>query len=188
MKPVNSAAYKSAVFQFSVFFSLLAIVTALSIIFTLKTATFGVDVLEQKHKSYVSVFVQQSKISNNLDQLIRYLFQLKNKDRTSSQHKKLQIMISELKDKIKLDIEKNNASTINLALQNTALPQQLNRVRQLTERVDNLTSKEDIYLEMLSVVNAIQKNLDEIKKNQEDHVYQSMLLDKCINRYTRSLN
>lgn len=187
MKPVNSAAFKTAVFQFSVFFSLLTIVTALSIVFVLQTGRTGINILEEQHHSYTKLFIQQSKIANDLDQLIRYLYQLKNKNRTASQHKKLQIITSELKDKIKLEIKKNQPSLQNLGLGQAKLPSQLSRLQQLEDQAKKVTGNTNIYLEMLNVVVVIQKLLDQIKENQENHLHQSELLDKCIAQYTRNL-
>lgn len=154
MKPLNHKERRKAFLQFTLAFSLLLLFFFLCCFFSLYTGEKGIKVLEERHAQYTAIFEKQAAFSYDIDNIIKQLYQLKNKDRTLSQHRQFQELISKMLDDIAEDIKKS-------------------------EQPDNLA----VYSEMVDQIKEEQVVLDQYEEDNEEYSYFNELLATCITKY-----
>lgn len=154
MKPLNNKERKKNLLQFTLIFGIMTLTLFISGFMTIKTAKKGIDVLEKKHARYSEIFRKKAALFFEVEEIIKKLHQLKNKDRNLSQHKKFQTLISNIRDKISESINKEEKSEEFI-----------------------------VYLEMVDEIKAIQNDLDIYEEGNEKYEYLDELLEKCKEKY-----
>lgn len=154
MKALNQTERKKAGIKFISVFGLLLIVFSLCSFFTIQTGKKGISVLEKRHAGYTKIFEKQAAFSYEIDNIIKQLYQLKKKNRTLSQHRQFQGIISGLRDEINQEIADS-------------------------EYEEQLA----VYGEMLNQVKQIQAVLDKFEEDNEEYAYFNELLERCIEKY-----
>lgn len=160
MKPLNQKERRIAKLQFFLIFGIMLSILFGCGFFTIKTGKKGVDVLEEKYAKYTSIFQEQAALSYEIDNIIKRLYQLKNKNRTLPQHKQFQLIISNLRDEISESIKQSDEKIADFA----------------------------IYEEMINQVKTIQSVLDTYEEDNEKYHYYEDLLTKCIEKYQEDLS
>jgi len=154
MKPLNYKERRIGLLQFGLVFGILIFILFIVGFFTLKTGGLGVDVLEKKHAAYSESFRTKATLTYDLEEIIKRLYQINNKDRNLSEHKKFQDLISDIRDK---------------------MAEIINTEKKPEEFV--------IYHEMLTVIKAIQSDLDTYEEDHDKYVYLEELLERCKEKY-----
>lgn len=155
MKPLNYKEVKQFRNKFVLIFSITLLVVFSSLYFTFMTAQKGVEVLEKKHQNFNNLFEKQTVISLELDDIIKLLYKLKNKNRTLNEHIQFQKLISASIEKIEMKIRSESDSEFNYS----------------------------IYTELLTQVKAVQATIDEYKVEEEEYIYNKELLERCRKKY-----
>jgi hypothetical protein len=154
MKPLNYKERKINLLQFALVFGIMLLIMFLTGYLTLKTGKLGVDVLEKKHSLYSEVFRKKASLNYDLEEIIKRLYQINNKDRNLSQHKKFQDLISDVRDNIIESIKDE-------------------------ERPEEFV----FYQEIADQIKAIQSDLDTYEEDSEKYVLIEELLERCKEKY-----
>jgi hypothetical protein len=154
MKPLNYKKRKNSIFQFILVFGAMILVLFITGFLTLKTGEYGINVLEKRHSQYTEIYKKKAALTYEVEEIIKRLYQINNKDRTSSQHKKYQNLISDIRDKITENIQKE-------------------------ENPDDFM----VYNEMVNVIKIIQGNLDTHEEKREKYDYIETQLEQCKDKY-----
>lgn len=154
MKPLNFKERKKELIKFYLVFAVLILAVFLSGFLTLKTGEFGVDVLGKKHAEFTESFRIKATLTHDLDEIIKRLSQINNRERNLGEHKKYQDLISEIRNKM--------TTTINAA-------------KKPEEFV--------LYSELITIIKDIQSDLDNYKEDHENYYYIEELLERCKEKY-----
>ncbi|MCV6629608.1 MAG: hypothetical protein OIF50_07085 [Flavobacteriaceae bacterium] len=160
MKPTNLKERKRSIWIFVLIFSMLLGMITLCGYLTLQTGRAGVLALEQKHAAYTSIFEKQVSYVYKIEDIIKRLNHILEKDRTLSQHKQYQMIISNLRDELQNDMALLDAS-----------------------------DKEhfEIYTAFENQISVIQDVLDKYEAEQEIYYSKKELLERCKEKYEENL-
>ncbi|OEK09815.1 hypothetical protein A8C32_09905 [Flavivirga aquatica] len=153
MKPLNYKERKAGLLQFILVFSMMIVIMFVTGFMTIKTGKQGVDVLEKKYTRYSDAFRKKAALSYEIEEIIKRLYQMNNKNRNLGQHKKFQDLVSNVRDRVVQGIEEEDSEEF------------------------------VIYGEMVSVIKAIQGDLDTYKEGDEKYIYLEELLERCKEKY-----
>ncbi|WP_196892303.1 type VI secretion system TssO [Aureivirga marina] len=155
MKPLNHKELSQSKRKFTIAFSINLFIIGIGMFFTFFIAKKGMEVLTEKQTSYNHIFQKQAAITFEIDHITKMLYQLKNKNRTLSEHRQFQGIINELRSTLEENMEK-----------------------------DGKLSKEfELYGEMLSQIKAIQNTIDIYEEQSEEYEYNKELLERCRKKY-----
>ncbi len=157
MKPLNHTNRVKQILIFSLYFGLTLLILSICGTFTLITAQKGISLLEQKKADYDAVFVTQTKLNFELDKLFRNLNDLKNKNRTASEHKQMQKLITT--DRMLMQ-ESINISDKEGHMERYAL-----------------------YTLILANIKDVQSTLDVYERESNRRLYNKEQLEKCRKKY-----
>ncbi|WP_459211969.1 hypothetical protein [Aquimarina rhabdastrellae] len=157
MKPLNYKERKRSTVQFVIVFVVCLFVVFWSSFVSLYTGKKGIEVLEKKHAEYNEVFEKQAAITFDMDNIIKMLYQLKNKKRTLNEHKQFQGLISNLRRDIETKII-------------------------ITEELID-AEQFQLYKELLAQIKEIQTTVDNYENEAEEYLYNKELLEKCREKY-----
>ncbi|MEP0213461.1 MAG: type VI secretion system TssO [Cellulophaga sp.] len=155
MKPLNYIKRRKQILKFSLYFSFLIIVLLVCGSFTLNTATKGITLLNEKKASYDAIFNKQAQLNYQLEDIYKNLSSLKNKQRTLTEHKEMQKLISDTR----LSLEKE----ININKQDA--------------------KHYELYQELFKHLGEIQSIMDVYKKEESKRLYNIDQLEKCKQKY-----
>ena len=156
MKPLNYIERRKALFQFAIVFGVMIVLMYIAGFFILRTGERGVEVLEKKHSRYSDAFRKKAAFTFEIEEIIKKLHQINNKERNLSQHKKFQDLISTIRDKISEGIiggEKENAEEF------------------------------IIYQELILIIKETQSDLDTYEEVNEKYINIEELLERCKEKY-----
>jgi gas vesicle protein len=156
MKPLNYKERRKALFQFSLVFGVMIIVMFITGYVMLKTGERGVQVLEIKHSRYSEAFRKKAAFTFEIEEIIKRLYQINNKKRSFSQHKKFQDLVSNMRDKITESVKKEEE-----------------------ENVEEFI----IYQELVTIIKDIQNDLDTYEEANEKYMNIESLLERCNEKY-----
>lgn len=161
MKPLNLKERKKSIKQFAVVFGVMVAVMFVAGILTLTTGERGVEALELKHSRYSEMFRKKAALTYQLKEIVKRLHQINNKERSLSQHKRFQDLVSSACDEIRRSVEEESDE-----------------------------NKEDfaVYMEMISLIKDIQADLDVNKVDSEKYNYLENMIERCKEKYLEELN
>ena len=157
MKPLNYKKRSASQLRFLLVFLITLTVLFCSSLFAIHTGKKGIDVLEKKHAEYNTIFEKQASITFKLDEIIKYLYGLKNKKRTLGEHKQFQSLISNMRTDIENEIANTESAIEEYQFQ--------------------------LYNELLEQIKAIQTIVDNYENESEEYLYNKALLEKCRQKY-----
>lgn len=99
---------------------------------TLTTARKGISMLEEKKALYDDIFRKQANYNFHLDEMYRNLNSLTTKERSGNEHRQLQLIITQGRDKMLDEINMSDADSINYVLYKSILGQ----IRTTQETID----------------------------------------------------
>lgn len=155
MKALNYKKRRKQIFIFWLFFSLLLAVLFACSFSTLKTADKGIALLKDKKARYDEVFKRQAEFNFQLDEIHKMLYSLKNKRRNPGEHKQMQKLITDNREKLEKEIDTNH-----------------------TEGKDHI-----LYLEFASQISDIQSVMDIYQKEEDKRRHNIEQLEKCKEKY-----
>lgn len=123
--------------------------------FVLQLAHKGVDVLEKEHSTYTRAFQNQALVTFKIEEAIDKIKSLKTVNRTISQQKHLQGIISNIRLDIEAIIKKDQTPLKEFAL----------------------------YSQLLDQISAIQSTIDLFERDEESYRYSQQLLERCREKY-----
>ncbi len=156
MKPLNHEERKNTLSQFAIIFSVTTIVLFIIGFLTLFTGKLGVDVLEKRHEVYTNSFRRKATLTFQIEEIIKLLNKKNDKTRSLSQHKKFQDLIS-------IEIEKIDSS--------------IQEAENLEEYI--------IFKKMITIIKAIQGDLDAYEEGYEKYSSLNDLLERCKEKYIK---
>ena len=83
---------------------------------TLITARKGISTLEEKKALYDDIFRKQADYNFRMDDMFRNMNSLSTKERSGNEHRQLQLIITQERDKMLDEINGTDADSINYAL------------------------------------------------------------------------
>lgn len=158
MKPLNYVDRRKNLLEFALIFSVTISVLFITGFLMLKTAQLGVNVLEEKHAKYSETFRKKAALTYDIEEMIKKLYQINDKNRNLSQHKKFQDLVSDIRDKVAQNISE-----------------------------DENPEKFTVYQEMINVIKVIQNDWDTYKEENEKYMYLEELLERCKEKYMEEL-
>lgn len=160
MKAKNHDIRRKSILQFFGCFVLMSLIIFVCGIFTLKTAQRGVNLLEEKKSSYDQIFKKEAEVTFQLDQILKLLYSLRYKRRNLSEHKQMQMLITDAVNSIEKDI---------------------------VDQSEEVPSYH-LYLKMLTNVKDIQQLQDLYEVEADKRDYNMMQLEKCRSKYQELIN
>ena len=172
MKPLNYKERNTGLLQFILVFGIMTIVIFTSAVIAVKTGKSGVSVLQERNTDYRNIFEKKASLSNDIDEILKYLYQLKNKDRSLTQHKQFQVLISSIRDKIAETIQEGRTGNkfivyqemideINLLRQNPSgyVPYVQEYIMSMEKEIQKDPSMANMYLDEISTAYELIKTL-----------------------------
>lgn len=159
MKPLNHIKRRKQILKFSLYFSFLIIVLLVCGSFTLNTATKGITLLNEKKASYDAIFNKQAQLNYQLEDIYKNLSSLKNKQRTLTEHKEMQKLISDTRLSLEKEINVNKQDAKHY----------------------------ELYQELFEHLGEIQSIMDVYKKEESKRLHNIDQLEKCKQKY-REIN
>lgn len=156
MKPLNYKERRKALFQFAIIFGVMIVMLFITGLFILKTGERGVEVLEKKHSLYSESFRKKAAFTFEVEEIIKKLHQINNKDRNLSQHKKYQDLVSNIRDNISESILKEEEEDAEEFI---------------------------VYKELIKIIKEIQSDLDTHEEVSEKYTNIEELLVRCKEKY-----
>ena len=132
MNEKNKKERKEAKTAFLMQFSFTLLLFFLIGICTLTTARKGICMLEEKKALYDDIFRKQANYNFRLDEMYRNLNSLTTKERSGNEHRQLQQIITQERDKMLDEINMSDADSINYALYKSIIGQ----IRTTQETID----------------------------------------------------
>ena len=116
MNEKNRKERKAAKIAFIIQFSYVLLLFLLFGICTLITARKGISTLEEKKALYDDIFRKQADYNFRMDDMFRNMNSLSTKERSGNEHRQLQLIITQERDKMLDEINGTDADSINYAL------------------------------------------------------------------------
>ncbi len=132
MNEKNKKERKQARIAFLIQFSFTLLLFLLFGVCTLTTARKGISMLEEKKALYDEIFRKQAGYNFRLDEIFRNMNSLTTKERSGNEHKQLQLIITQEREKMLDEISLSDADSTNYALYKVLLGQ----VRATQETID----------------------------------------------------
>ena len=123
MNEKNRKERKAAKIAFIIQFSYVLLLFLLFGICTLITARKGISTLEEKKALYDDIFRKQADYNFRMDDMFRNMNSLSTKERSGNEHRQLQLIITQERDKMLDEINGADADSINYALYKSILGQ-----------------------------------------------------------------
>lgn len=133
MEEKNKKERRRAKSSFAMMFAFTLLLFLLFGVLTLHTAQEGIGMLENKKALYDEIFRKQADFNFRIDDIYRNMNSLTTKERTSNEHKQLQLIIARDRTKMQDDLGYSEADTSYYAIYRTLLEQ----VRSTQETIDN---------------------------------------------------
>ena len=135
MNEKNRKERKAAKIAFIIQFSYVLLVFLLFGICTLITARKGISTLEEKKALYDDIFRKQADYNFRMDDMFRNMNSLSTKERSGNEHRQLQLIITQERDKMLDEINGTDADSINYALYKSIL-EQISTTQDAIDRYD----------------------------------------------------
>lgn len=148
MDAKNKKERKSAITSFSLLFFFTLLLFLLLGITTLTTAKKGISMLEEKKVRYDEIFRKQADYNFRIDNLLRNINSLKNKDRTNNEHKQLQQIITQERVRMEDEIEMMYADSVYFSLYKAML-YQIQATQEVSDQLYKESRQREYYLEQL---------------------------------------
>lgn len=148
MDAKNKKERKSAITSFSLLFFFTLLLFLLLGITTLTTAKKGISMLEEKKVRYDEIFRKQADYNFRIDNLLRNINSLKNKDRTNNEHKQLQQIITQERVHMEDEIEMMDADSVYFSLYKAML-RQIQATQEVSDQLYKESRQREYYLEQL---------------------------------------
>ena len=148
MDAKNKKERKSAITSFSLLFFFTLLLFLLLGITTLTTAKKGISMLEEKKVRYDEIFRKQADYNFSIDNLLRNINSLKNKDRTNNEHKQLQQIITQERVRMEDEIEMMDADSVYFSLYKAML-RQIQATQEVSDQLYKESRQREYYLEQL---------------------------------------
>ena len=148
MDAKNKKERKSAITSFSLLFFFTLLLFLLLGITTLTTAKKGISMLEEKKVRYDEIFWKQAAYNFRIDNLLRNINSLKNKDRTNNEHKQLQQIITQERVRMEDEIEMMDADSVYFSLYKAML-YQIQATQEVSDQLYKESRQREYYLEQL---------------------------------------
>ena len=148
MDAKNKKERKSAITSFSLLFFFTLLLFLLLGITTLTTAKKGISMLEEKKVRYDEIFRKQADYNFRIDNLLRNINSLKNKDRTNNEHKQLQQIITQERVRMEDEIEMMDADSVYFSLYKAML-YQIQETQEVSDQLYKESRQREYYLEQL---------------------------------------
>ena len=135
MNEKNRKERKAAKIAFIIQFSYVLLLFLLFGICTLITARKGISTLEEKKALYDDIFRKQADYNFRMDDMFRNMNSLSTKERSGNEHRQLQLIITQERDKMLDEINGTDAGSINYALYKSIL-EQISTTQDAIDRYD----------------------------------------------------
>ena len=135
MNEKNRKERKAAKIAFIIQFSYVLLLFLLFGICTLITARKGISTLEEKKALYDDIFRKQADYNFRMDDMFRNMNSLSTKERRGNEHRQLQWIITQERDKMLDEINGTDADSINYALYKSIL-EQISTTQDAIDRYD----------------------------------------------------
>ncbi|MGB0879530.1 MAG: hypothetical protein ACPGTO_03085 [Polaribacter sp.] len=156
MRPLNYKERRKGLFQFAIIFGVMILLLFITGFFILKTGERGVQVLEEKHSGYSETFRKKAAFTFEVEAIIKRLYQINNKNRNLSEHKKFQALVSDIREKITESVAAEGEENIEEFI---------------------------IYKELMIIIQEIQSDLDTYEEGNEEYMNIEELLARCKEKY-----
>lgn len=133
MEAKNKKERKKARTAFLVWFALTLLLFFTFGVFTLTIAQKGISMLEEKKARYDGIFRKQADYNFRMDEMYRNMHSLTIKERTGNEHRLLQQIITQERDKMLDEIGMSDNDSNNYMLYKSVLTQ----IRTTQETIDN---------------------------------------------------
>ena len=137
MNEKNRKERKAAKIAFIIQFSYVLLLFLLFGICTLITARKGISTLEEKKALYDDIFRKQADYNFRMDDMFRNMNSLSTKERSGNEHRQLQLIITQERDKMLDEINGTDADSINYALYKSIL-EQISTTQDAIDRYDKV--------------------------------------------------
>jgi len=104
--------------------------------------------LEEKKVRYDEIFRKQADYNFRIDNLLRNINSLKNKDRTNNEHKQLQQIITQERVRMEDEIEMMDADSVYFSLYKAML-RQIQATQEVSDQLYKESRQREYYLEQL---------------------------------------
>ena len=135
MNEKNRKERKAAKIAFIIQCSYVLLLFLLFGICTLITARKGISTLEEKKALYDDIFRKQADYNFRMDDMFRNMNSLSTKERSGNEHRQLQLIITQERDKMLDEINGTDADSINYALYKSIL-EQISTTQDAIDRYD----------------------------------------------------
>ena len=135
MNEKNRKERKAAKIAFIIQLSYVLLLCLLFGICTLITARKGISTLEEKKALYDDIFRKQADYNFRMDDMFRNMNSLSTKERSGNEHRQLQLIITQERDKMLDEINGTDADSINYALYKSIL-EQISTTQDAIDRYD----------------------------------------------------
>lgn len=135
MNEKNRKERKAAKIAFIIQFSYVLLLFLLFGICMLITARKGISTLEEKKALYDDIFRKQADYNFRMDDMFRNMNSLSTKERSGNEHRQLQLIITQERDKMLDEINGTDADSINYALYKSIL-EQISTTQDAIDRYD----------------------------------------------------
>ena len=135
MNEKNRKERKAAKIAFIIQFTYVLLLFLLFGICTLITARKGISTLEEKKALYDDIFRKQADYNFRMDDMFRNMNSLSTKERSGNEHRQLQLIITQERDKMLDEINGTDADSINYALYKSIL-EQISTTQDAIDRYD----------------------------------------------------
>ena len=135
MNEKNRKERKAAKIAFIIQFSYVLLLFLLFGICTLITARKGISTLEEKKALYDDIFRKQADYNFRMDDMFRNMNSLSTKERSGNEHRQLQLIITQERDKMLDEINGTDADSSNYALYKSIL-EQISTTQDAIDRYD----------------------------------------------------
>ncbi|MBF1448625.1 MAG: hypothetical protein HXN57_02530 [Prevotella oris] len=135
MNEKNRKERKAAKIAFIIQFSYVLLLFLLFGICTLITARKGISTLEEKKALYDDIFRKQADYNFRMDDMFRNMNSLSTKERSGNEHRQLQLIITQERDKMLDEINGTDADSINYAFYKSIL-EQISTTQDAIDRYD----------------------------------------------------
>ena len=148
MEEKNKKERKEAKVAFLTWFSFTLLLFLLFGAFTLTTAQKGISMLEDKKTRYDEIFRKQADYNFRLDEIFRNMNSLTTKERSGNEHRQLQLLITQERDKMVEEIGTSDADSSNYALYKSIL-EQVSTTQETIDRYNSEARKREYNLGQL---------------------------------------
>lgn len=148
MEEKNKKERRQAKMSFSMMFLFTLLLFMLFGVCTLTTARKGIGMLEEKKALYDEIFRKQADYNFRMDEMFRKMSSLTTKERTPNEHKQLQIIITQEREKMQDDFGYSETDTVHFALYKVLLDQ-MRATQEAIDQYDKESRRRAYNLEQL---------------------------------------